>query len=994
MISTQSSESLPDSLSDDISIGSIDSQSSQNRFRSSRTRRNSSEENNLPEDNNLLYSDILTNTSSNSQACSPSDEISIGSFGSQSSQNRLRSSRIRRNLSEDNNLLSSDILTNTSTNSQESNENNDIVPKKGRKKKQNNRSSNILVLNDNDNNNNKRSTRGRNSEFTNSDDNDFYNSPVVKNTRSRTINKPYIYTRQPRNSNNVGKKVSFNNDLTTNDDFMHNFVNQIMTETNITNDNNHVHRQVLLEQIQPAKTIEGVSPYTNIIDLDFEQFGCLIGIQNSLRAIPNQCLSDIRVYLIDLLEKIMEFPNNLLNHKKFILLPTVLFTSLDGSSAERVREIKNRLHVLKNDNWDLFTLSYFQSRKSNNHHNNFSQNNDNNIMNDEVPMHHKEAINQIKLGNLSKGMQKLNNNRIPITFDENYFNNLLSKFPTETFSDLTEEEQHWLDNFVMPDDINPYDYSYQRLCKKLNNVDISTAPGIDKWRYYHLKQLIGSTKVEATDKEFRLGELLCWYICGIANATLPQEVMNYYGDCELLGIPKTVTDNRPIGKGSVFRKLGASIIHEDNKSFNINYFADLQFGFESSGMDKIIHSFRAFFNYSDDFDKFAMDGVNAFNSCARNRMLFEIAKNRPRSYPHCKAIYGRVSNMWIFGFQDYIRKIPSGVGVHQGCVVANWCFSMSCYPFFKKLQSILTVTNGISMFYIDDGNSKSKPEATIEVIKYIKDNGKYYGYELNMAKGSLCMAKFSTNELAKQHYNALVSVGINPDIIHYHPNNVSAEEEYQARLQYGMKVLGVNIGDDMYINNKMDSYINDLKEKANNLINFKRNQDKFLLLQYCYVPLIDHYLRTTSPFLTVQLCQTFDILKKSILLSCLSHKVIDNDRWTQARLPINKSGLGMRFSHTVRNTAFVASVITSYETVKKSLPHINYLDETDDFFKSFRTAVKSIMLCQNRGIDNNNYHAINNNDNNNNNNNNEVSLETIMKLKSNKNNKRFHFNKF
>ena len=39
---------------------------------------------------------------------------------------------------------------------------------------------------------------------------------------------------------------------------MHNLVNQIMTETNITNDNNHVHRQVLLEQIQPAKTIEHI----------------------------------------------------------------------------------------------------------------------------------------------------------------------------------------------------------------------------------------------------------------------------------------------------------------------------------------------------------------------------------------------------------------------------------------------------------------------------------------------------------------------------------------------------------------------------------------------------------------------------------------------------------------------------------------------------------------------------------------------------------------
>ena len=49
---------------------------------------------------------------------------------------------------------------------------------------------------------------------------------------------------------------------------------------------------------------------------------------------------------------------------KFILIPTILFTSLTGTNIERVREIKNRLHVLKNDNWDLFTISYFQSRKS------------------------------------------------------------------------------------------------------------------------------------------------------------------------------------------------------------------------------------------------------------------------------------------------------------------------------------------------------------------------------------------------------------------------------------------------------------------------------------------------------------------------------------------------------------------------------------------------------------------------------------------------------
>jgi hypothetical protein len=288
------------------------------------------------------------------------------------------------------------------------------------------------------------------------------------------------------------------------------------------------------------------------------------------------------------------------------------------------------------------------------------------------------------------------------------------------------------------------------------------------------------------------------------------------------------------------------------------------------------------------------------------------------------------------------------------------------------------------MFYIDDGNVKSKPASTLEIIKYIKNNGKYYGYQLNMNKGSLCMAKFSNNDLAKQHYNALISEGLKSDIIHFHPDNLSIEEQYNGKSNYGMKVLGVHIGDEVYINNKMENYVIDLKEKSDNLINFNNNQDKYLLLYYCYVPLIDHYLKTTSPTLTVQLCQQFENLKKSILLSCLNHKVIDNNRWTQARLPINKAGLGLRFSHTVRETAFVASVIKSYAIMKKFLPQINYLDDTDEFFKSFRTAVNNIILCQNKEIDNNNNNNDNNNNNNKDNNNNKISLENIMELKSSK----------
>jgi hypothetical protein len=256
------------------------------------------------------------------------------------------------------------------------------------------------------------------------------------------------------------------------------------------------------------------------------------------------------------------------------------------------------------------------------------------------------------------------------------------------------------------------------------------------------------------------------------------------------------------------------------------------------------------------------------------------------------------------------------------------------------------------------------------------------------------MAKFPTNELAHQHYNALIAEGLNSDIIHYHPDNVSiVDEQYLSKLNYGMKILGVHIGDDIYINNKIENYVTDLKQKANNLINFKQNQNKFLLLYYCYVPLIDHYLKTTSPSLTVNFCQTFENLKKSILLSCLNHNAIDNNRWIQARLPINKSGLGMRFSQTVRETSFVASVILSYATMKKFIPEINYLEENDDFFKTFHSAVNKIITCQNKELnnnDNNNNDIIINNDNNNNNNinnnnDNKLNIRNIMELKSIKN---------
>ena len=58
--------------------------------------------------------------------------------------------------------------------------------------------------------------------------------------------------------------------------------------------------------------------------------------------------------------------NNLVAWKKFILLPTILFSSLPNKSA-RYKEIEKRINLIKKDDWKLFNLNFFNPRFGINH---------------------------------------------------------------------------------------------------------------------------------------------------------------------------------------------------------------------------------------------------------------------------------------------------------------------------------------------------------------------------------------------------------------------------------------------------------------------------------------------------------------------------------------------------------------------------------------------------------------------------------------------------
>ena len=89
------------SPSDDISVASYDSQSSLNRYRSSRVMRHSREDQiRLQPIHNLEVSSLTEPSQNTKSNQSPSDDISVAFYDSQSSLNPFRSSRVRRHSRE------------------------------------------------------------------------------------------------------------------------------------------------------------------------------------------------------------------------------------------------------------------------------------------------------------------------------------------------------------------------------------------------------------------------------------------------------------------------------------------------------------------------------------------------------------------------------------------------------------------------------------------------------------------------------------------------------------------------------------------------------------------------------------------------------------------------------------------------------------------------------------------------------------------------------
>jgi len=96
----------------------------------------------------------------------------------------------------------------------------------------------------------------------------------------------------------------------------------------------------------------------------------LINIVAPMTFIPEKFVQKTRSVFIKLMEKIVLNSKDELSWKKFLLLPTVLFTI---ASTNRRPEYNRRLDLILSDDWDEFTYSSLKSKSINVFSQNFSK---------------------------------------------------------------------------------------------------------------------------------------------------------------------------------------------------------------------------------------------------------------------------------------------------------------------------------------------------------------------------------------------------------------------------------------------------------------------------------------------------------------------------------------------------------------------------------------------------------------------------------------------
>ena len=124
----------------------------------------------------------------------------------------------------------------------------------------------------------------------------------------------------------------------------------------------------------------------------------------------------------------------------------------------------------------------------------------------------------------------------------------------------------------------------------------------------------------------------------------------------------------------------------------------------------------------------------------------------PDLLPFFKACYGASTAAWVQGIGG-VYEILSERGVHQGDPLGCIGFALAVRHLFEKTNELAggdVIKGGFAKAYLDDLTTVSTFERTINILKFLIEEGPECGVEFNFIKTKILVGKCSSNEVRKK----------------------------------------------------------------------------------------------------------------------------------------------------------------------------------------------------------------------------------------------------
>jgi len=307
-----------------------------------------------------------------------------------------------------------------------------------------------------------------------------------------------------------------------------------------------------------------------------------------------------------------------------------------------------------------------------------------------------------------------------------------------------------------------------------------------------------------------------------------------------------------------------------------------------------------------------------------------VAKELPMMYPLINALYENDPTLFFNTRNNEVRELPMEQGFMQGDVFSTCLYSLCMAELHQEMNKVAEKTDA----FVDDTFSVAQFEKIVEVLELLKsDLAKESGYHLNDKKTVVLMGKAGDYEEAMRRKSIYIDDhNLNAHNVLMHPADIALEygensiEWRQANREWGVRILGANIGSNQYCTNQLQSKLSELQEEAHRLVKHTCKQDCMVLLQWCFNAKINHIMRTTDPTLLAPFLHGFSETQRQIVQYLIESEVSDA-QLERMKLPINQGGFDLGFQEITSCAAYVSSLVGVQHTLR-TIPGIDLEEQS------------------------------------------------------------------